>query len=119
MESHNEKREAKTTDGYVEPLGDDIAKKIAAGEIFELVLVAEGEERTTWFIWLLVFCSSISGLLFGQSNFSCSRHPNLFGGLGYDTGVVSGALVSIGSDLGPESLSDLQKVRVGDMMHEE
>ncbi|KAN0136498.1 MFS sugar transporter [Lactarius tabidus] len=92
MESHDEKREVKTREGYVEPLGDDIAKKIAAGEISELVLVAEGEERTTWFVWLLVFCSSISGLLFG-----------------YDTGVVSGALVSIGSDLGPESLSNLQK----------
>ncbi|KAN0136936.1 Major facilitator superfamily domain containing protein [Lactarius tabidus] len=92
MESHDEKREVKTREGYVEPLGVDIAKKIAAGEISELVLVAEGEERTTWFVWLLVFCSSISGLLFG-----------------YDTGVVSGALVSIGSDLGPESLSNLQK----------
>lgn len=92
MESQDEKREVKTSEGYVEPLGDDIAKKIAAGEISEVVLVAEGGERTTWFIWLLVFCSSISGLLFG-----------------YDTGVVSGALVSIGSDLGPESLSNMQK----------
>ena len=70
MEGHNEKREVKTRDGYVEPLGDNIAKKIAAGEISELVLVAEGEERTTWFVWLLVICSSISGLLFGQSGLS-------------------------------------------------
>ncbi|KAI0298359.1 general substrate transporter [Multifurca ochricompacta] len=70
----------------------DITRHLVAGEISELLVVAEGEERTTWFVWLLVFCSSISGLLFG-----------------YDTGVVSGALVSIGSDLGPESLSDLQK----------
>ncbi|KAI9464133.1 general substrate transporter [Lactarius psammicola] len=93
MGTHDEKRrEVKTKEGYIEPLGDDITKKIAAEEISELVVVAEGEERTTWFVWLLVFCSSISGLLFG-----------------YDTGVVSGALVSIGSDLGPESLSDLQK----------
>ena len=30
---------------------------------------------------------------------------------GYDTGVISGALVTIGSDLGVASLSDLQKVR--------
>ena len=28
-------------------------------------IVAEGEERTSWFIWLLVLCSAISGLLFG------------------------------------------------------
>jgi SP family myo-inositol transporter-like MFS transporter 13 len=30
--------------------------------------------------------------------------------LGYDTGVISGALVTIGSDLGPEALSNGQKV---------
>lgn len=30
--------------------------------------------------------------------------------LGYDTGVISGALVSIGSDLGPEQLANGQKV---------
>ncbi len=29
---------------------------------------------------------------------------------GYDTGVISGALVTIGSDLGPEQLSSGQKV---------
>lgn len=31
---------------------------------------------------------------------------------GYDTGVISGALVSIGSDLGPAELSSGQKVSV-------
>jgi len=51
-----------------ELLGDN-TEKIAAGEISELVVVAEGEERTTWFVWLLAFCSSISGLLFGQPSF--------------------------------------------------
>jgi len=35
-------------------------------EINELSVVAEGEERTTWFIWALVTCSTISGLLFGE-----------------------------------------------------
>ena len=31
---------------------------------------------------------------------------------GYDTGVISGALVTIGSDLGPAALSNGQKVRI-------
>ena len=35
--------------------------------IHELSVVAEGEERVTWFVWALVACSTISGLLFGQS----------------------------------------------------
>lgn len=37
----------------------------AVGEISETLLVVEGEERTTVFVWLLVCVSSISGLLFG------------------------------------------------------
>jgi SP family myo-inositol transporter-like MFS transporter 13 len=39
---------------------------IGEGEINELEVVAEGEERTNYFIWLLVACSTISGLLFGE-----------------------------------------------------
>jgi hypothetical protein len=44
----------------------DVLRDIDSGEINELAVVAEGEERTTWFIWVLVICSTISGLLFGS-----------------------------------------------------
>ena len=44
----------------------DVIRDIDSGEINELAVVAEGEERTTWFVWILVFCSTISGLLFGE-----------------------------------------------------
>ena len=35
-------------------------------EILELAIVAEGEERTSWFLWILVAACTISGLLFGE-----------------------------------------------------
>lgn len=44
------------------------------------------------FIWILTLCACISGLLFG-----------------YDTGVISSTLVSIGSDLSSRPLSTLDK----------
>ncbi|THH00255.1 hypothetical protein EW026_g2249 [Hermanssonia centrifuga] len=88
IQDMSEVKESK--ESYIET--EDIAQLNAAGEISELAVIAEGEERTTWFVWLLVCCTSISGLLFG-----------------YDTGVISGALVTIGSDLGPAELSSGQK----------
>lgn len=45
---------------------EDVIRDIDSGEINELVVVAEGEERVTWFVWILVLCSTISGLLFGE-----------------------------------------------------
>ncbi|KAK2748706.1 hypothetical protein FQN57_000287 [Myotisia sp. PD_48] len=46
----------------------------------------------TWFIWALTFSAGISGLLFG-----------------YDTGVISSTLVSIGTDLSRRELTILDK----------
>ncbi|KIY53867.1 general substrate transporter [Fistulina hepatica ATCC 64428] len=74
------------------PTFDDLTHDINSGEINELLVVAEGEEKTTWFVWALVLCSAISGLLFG-----------------YDTGVISGALVDIGNDLSHHALSNGKK----------
>lgn len=48
----------------------DLVRDIDTGEINELAVVAEGEERTTWFVWILVACSTISGLLFGACAFA-------------------------------------------------
>lgn len=44
---------------------EEIALEFFDG-INELAVVAEGEERVTWFVWALVACSTISGLLFGE-----------------------------------------------------
>ena len=59
--SMDEKRGVHETPAFDE----DISNTLASGDISELVVVAEGEEHTTLFVWLLVLCSSISGLLFG------------------------------------------------------
>ena len=56
---------------------EDIAQLNANGEISELAVIAEGEERTTWFVWMLVACTSISGLLFGESRASSLRAVSL------------------------------------------
>ncbi|KAG2069398.1 general substrate transporter [Suillus decipiens] len=86
--SFDEKRQAKnhTQDELYEVRGN------TAGDVLQCADVAEVEKRTTWFVWLLVTCCTISGLLFG-----------------YDTGVISGTLVTINGDLGPAQLSDVQK----------
>lgn len=52
---------------YEKQIEAAVIDKADNGEISELTVVAEGEERVTWFIWLLIICSSISGLLFGAS----------------------------------------------------
>ena len=45
----------------------DVVQDVSCEGIDELAVAAEGEERTTWFVWVLVACSTISGLLFGAS----------------------------------------------------
>ncbi|KAG1730247.1 general substrate transporter [Suillus paluster] len=85
--SFDEKRQTK--DGTQDELYE-LVQRNAAVDVSQYV--ADIEERTTWFVWLLVACCTISGLLFG-----------------YDTGVISGTLVTIKGDLGPTQLSDGQK----------
>ncbi|CAI7641811.1 unnamed protein product [Penicillium glandicola] len=55
-------------------------------------LASELEYSGGWFIWALTFSAGISGLLFG-----------------YDTGVISSTLVTIGSDLSGRPLTTLDK----------
>ncbi|CAG7935119.1 unnamed protein product [Penicillium nalgiovense] len=55
-------------------------------------LASELEYSGGWFIWALTFSAGISGLLFG-----------------YDTGVISSTLVTIGSDLSSRPLTTLDK----------
>ncbi|WVQ99118.1 hypothetical protein IAU59_006250 [Kwoniella sp. CBS 9459] len=60
-------------------------------EVDEGMVVVEGEDTITTFVWVLVCAAAISGLLFG-----------------YDTAAISGVLVIIGKDLG-SVLSDWDK----------
>ncbi|CAG8089361.1 unnamed protein product [Penicillium salamii] len=53
---------------------------------------SELEYSGGWFIWALTFSAGISGLLFG-----------------YDTGVISSTLVTVGSDLSNRTLTTLDK----------
>ncbi|KAJ5757878.1 uncharacterized protein N7511_006572 [Penicillium nucicola] len=55
-------------------------------------LASELEYSGGWFIWALTFSAGISGLLFG-----------------YDTGVISSTLVTVGTDLSNRTLTTLDK----------
>lgn len=87
----------------------DVIRDQETGEISEAAVLAEGEEKVTWFVWMLVLASSISGLLFGMPFLPVVPQILTIARAGYDTGVISGALVTIGSDLGPAQLSNTQK----------
>ncbi len=49
---------------------ENVERSSFENEISELSVIAEGEDTTTWFVWLLVLCTSISGLLFGMEGHS-------------------------------------------------
>ncbi|KAI5478831.1 general substrate transporter [Pseudohyphozyma bogoriensis] len=61
-------------------------------EFDESVVIAEGEEKVNAYTWYLLGVGALSGLLFG-----------------YDTGVISAALVNIGTDIGGKALTSVQK----------
>lgn len=67
MTSIDEKQSSSAHRGSVDKDNDlaGFINDIDTGEINEMAVVVEGEERTTWFVWILVLCSTISGLLFG------------------------------------------------------
>ena len=81
------------------------------GEISEFAVTFEGEERTTWFVWLLVLLRHFGFALWSEGILeACACSLMAFMLLGYDTGVISGALVAINGDLGPAVLSDGDRV---------
>ncbi|CAE6450150.1 unnamed protein product [Rhizoctonia solani] len=91
-------KDAKISIQHNENIDDPVAEIMrdqVTGEISEAAVLAEGEEKVTFFVWMLVL-ASMCRLYLSRS-------------VGYDTGVISGALVTIGSDLGPEQLSNGQK----------
>ena len=63
----SEKSTTTVTPGDAKDRGVVDVQEVSTEGIDELAVVAEGEERTTWFVWILVACSTISGLLFGTS----------------------------------------------------
>lgn len=67
MQSPLEAKKVDTDNDNGNEKGSDEVLERPLNELAELTVVAEGEERTTFFVWLLVLCCGISGLLFGMS----------------------------------------------------
>ena len=70
--SSSEKHTVVQTD-ELSPDLSNVIHDIDSGEINELAVVAEGEEKTSWFVWMLVLSATVSGLLFG----TCGRHQQM------------------------------------------
>jgi hypothetical protein len=75
--SFSAEKDVKLPTQHNESIDDAVAEIMRdqeTGEISEAAVRAEGEEKVTFFVWLLVFASSISGLLFGKSVCHILRH---------------------------------------------
>ncbi|KAB8670378.1 hypothetical protein FH972_026291 [Carpinus fangiana] len=78
-----------------EPLGDDDDEDRSRGPYINEHNVDALEAtiaKASWFVWTLTFAAGVSGLLFG-----------------YDTGVISSTLISIGTSLSHRTLTTLDK----------
>jgi len=67
MSTHDTTYDEKHIASHDDQLIQTIQHNLAAGEISDAAVIAEGEDHITFYVWLLVACSSISGLLFGNA----------------------------------------------------
>jgi len=65
--------------------------RLVSSHLSGFQILAEGDERVSWLLWLVVACASLSGMLYG-----------------YDSAVISGVFSYVGDALGPVQLSQQQ-----------
>lgn len=92
-----------TSDGSPQPKADDLKDDLLAGSShieslkhgptnIEAMATDIDKLPVSWFVWLVALTASIAGLLFG-----------------YDTGIISGALVYLHNDLNGRPVTSSEK----------